>query len=104
MFIAISTYLKPLEEIEKVRPAHYAWTTKQFVAGRFLGSGAQVPPVGGVIIGRAESKEAFLALLAEDPFQQHGIARYDIYEFNPGPLPRRSAELEAFLNKPVGDE
>jgi hypothetical protein len=36
-----------------------------------------------------------------DPFQQHGLVRYEIFEFTPVPLPRRSEELEAFLNKPL---
>ena len=101
MFVAISTYLKPLEEVDKFSPAHIAWLTKHFNAGRFLGSGRRVPPVGGLIIAREESREAFLALLAEDPFQQHGLATYEVFEFNPGPLPRRSTELEAFLNRPI---
>ena len=104
MFVAISTYLKPLEEVDKVAPAHAAWTLKHYQAGRILGSGPRVPRTGGVIIARAASLEAFQALLAEDPFQQQGIAQYDVYEFNPGPLPRRSAALEAFLSQPMRAE
>jgi hypothetical protein len=34
----------------------------------------------------------------------HGMAQYDVFEFNPGPLAHRSAELEAFLSKPLGEE
>ncbi len=101
MFVAISTYLKPLEEVDKFYPAHIEWLIKHFNAGRFLGSGRRVPPAGGLIIGREESRDAFLALLAEDPFQQHGLASYEVFEFTPGPLPRRSAELEAFLSRPI---
>jgi uncharacterized protein YciI len=101
MFVAISTYLKPLEEVDKVAPAHAEWTKKHYAAGRILGSGPLVPRTGGLIIAREENLEAFRALLAEDPFQQQGIAQYDIFEFTPGPLPRRSAELDAFLNRPV---
>lgn len=101
MFVAISTYLKPLAELDQFYPAHYAWLTKHFAAGDFLGSGRRTPPEGGLIIGRAKSREEFLAFLAEDPFEQNKAAKYEVYEFNPGPLPRRSAELEAFLNRPV---
>jgi hypothetical protein len=60
-----------------------------------------VPRIGGLIIIRAASLEACQALLADDPFQQQGIARYDVYEFNPGPLPYRSAALETFLSQPI---
>ena len=101
MFVAISTYLKPLEEVDKFAPAHVAWTTKHYAAGRILGSGPRVPRIGGIIIAREESLEAFLALLAEDPFQQQGIAKYEVFEFTPGPLPRRSAELDAFLSRSI---
>ena len=104
MFVAISTYLKPLEEVDRSYPEHYAWLERHYASGHFLGSGRRVPPVGGIIIARGESKEEFLALLAGDPFQQNGLARYEVLEFNPGALPRRSAELEAFLNKPLRQE
>ena len=101
MFVAISTYLKPLEEVNNASSVHAEWLVKHYASGRVLGSGRLVPPSGGIIIARAESREEFLAFLAEDPFQQRGIAKYEVFEFNPGPLPRRSPELDAFLNKPI---
>jgi len=104
VFIAISVYLKPLEEVNRFSAELAAWIVKHYVSGRFLASGRRVPPVGGIIIARAESQEEFLSMLAEDPYQQHGIAKYEVFEFNPGPLPRRSAELEAFLSRPLRDE
>jgi uncharacterized protein YciI len=102
MFVAISTYLKPLEELDRVYPEHYAWLEKHYATGRFMGSGRRVPPLGGLIIARAGNREEFQAALAGDPFQQHELARYEIFEFTPGPIPRRSAELEAFLGKSLG--
>ena len=104
MFVAISVYLKPLEEVNQFSAAHVAWIMKHYASGRFLGSGRRVPPVGGVIIARGESQEELRSILAGDPFQQHGLAKYEIIEFNPGVLPRRSAELEAFLSKPLREE
>ena len=104
MFVAISVYLKPLEEVNQFSAAHVAWIMKYYASGRFLGSGRRVPPVGGVIIARGESQEELSSILAEDPYQQHGLAKYEIVEFNPGVLPRRSAELEAFLSKPLREE
>ena len=104
MFVAISTYLKPPDEVSKLAPLHAEWITRHYAAGRIFGSGRLVPPTGGVIIAREESREAFLALLAEDPFVQQGVSRYEVYEFTPGPLPRRSPELEAFLTKPILSE
>jgi uncharacterized protein YciI len=104
MFVAISVYLKPLEKVNQFSAAHVAWIMKHYASGRFLGSGRRVPPVGGVIIARGESQEELSSILAGDPYQQHGLAKYEIIEFEPGVLPRRSAELEAFLSKPLREE
>jgi uncharacterized protein YciI len=104
MVVAISTYLKPLEEVDKLYPAHIEWLMKHYTSGRFLGSGPRVPRTGGVILARVESREEFLALLADDPFQQNGVSRYEVFEFTPGPLPRRSPQLEDFLSQPLADE
>lgn len=104
MFVAISVYLKPLEEVNKAYSEHYVWLEKYYASGHLLGSGRRVPPDGGILIGRAESLEEFHSLLAEDPFQQQGLAKYEVLEFNPGPLPRRSEELEAFLRRPLQKE
>jgi uncharacterized protein YciI len=101
MFVAISTYLKPLDEVTSFASQHAEWITAYYNAGRILGSGRKVPATGGVIIAREESLEAFQALLATDPFVLNGLAEYEVVEFTPGPLPRRSAELEAFLSRPM---
>src|SRR5204863_4775082 len=97
-------YLKPLEEVNKAHPEHAAWLEKYYASGHLLASGRRVPPTGGVLIGRAESLEEFLSLLAEDPYQQHDLAKYEVFEFSPGSLPRRSEELEAFLRRPLQKE
>jgi uncharacterized protein YciI len=104
MFVAISTYQKPLEEVLQVYPDHLEWLMKHYTAGRFLGSGRRVPPVGGLILAREDSREAFLALLEEDPFQRNGLATYEVFEFNVLPLPARASELEAFLSRPISAE
>ena len=101
MFVAISVYQKPLEEVNQHSAEHAEWVVKHYASGRFLASGRRVPPLGGVIIARAESLEEFQAVLEQDPYQRLGLAQYEVYEFTPGPLPRRSAELEAFLSRPV---
>lgn len=104
MVVAVSTYLKPLAEVDKLYPAHFEWLTKHYKSGRFLGSGARVPRIGGVILIRAESSEEVLALLAEDPFSIHAISQYEVYEFTPGPMPRRSPQLDDFLSHPLNEE
>jgi uncharacterized protein YciI len=83
MFAIILTYKQPLEAVERVTPAHRAFLDTGYAAGIFLMSGRQTPPTGGVILAKAESREALDAFLAQDPFMTEGIADYAIYEFTP---------------------
>lgn len=68
MFIAILTYKKPLSEVDRFLTAHREYLAKHYAAGDFIASGPQSPRVGGVIMMKAESREAVNAIIAEDPF------------------------------------
>jgi len=83
MFIAILTYRKPLSEVDRFLAAHSEYLAKHYAAGDFIASGPQSPRVGGVILMKAESREAVNAIIAEDPFHINGIADYQIVEFTP---------------------
>ncbi|MEF8805992.1 MULTISPECIES: YciI family protein [Bacteroides] len=83
MFIAILTYKKPLSEVDRFLTAHREYLAKHYAAGDFIASGPQSPRVGGVIMMKAESREAVNAIIAEDPFHINGIADYQIVEFTP---------------------
>lgn len=83
MFIAILTYKKPLSEVDRFLTAHREYLAKHYAAGDFIASGPQSPRVGGVIMMKAESREAVDAIIAEDPFHINGIADYQIVEFTP---------------------
>ncbi len=83
MFIAILTYKKPLSEVDRFLAAHREYLAKHYAAGDFIASGPQNPRVGGVIMIKAESREAVDAIIAEDSFHINGIADYQIVEFTP---------------------
>jgi uncharacterized protein YciI len=102
MFVLIAEYLRPLEEVLAHRQAHRDWLTEQYAAGRILVSGPMVPPPGGVIVARADSREELDALIATDPNVSLGIARYHVHEFAETPFPSRSAAFDAFAAAPVG--
>src|SRR2546430_10456100 len=57
MFVAISTYLKPLEELDPWYPAHFEWLMKHYTSGHFLGSGRRVPP-NTVQLRRTQDKDS----------------------------------------------
>ncbi|MEZ3590554.1 MAG: YciI family protein [Muribaculaceae bacterium] len=83
MFIAMLTYKKPLSEVDRFLAAHREYLARHYAAGDFIASGPQTPRVGGVIMMKADSREAVDAIIAEDPFYVNGIADYQIVEFTP---------------------
>ncbi len=83
MFIAILTYKQPLSEVDRFLTAHREYLAKHYAAGDFIASGPQIPRIGGVIMMKADSREAVEAIIAEDPFHINGIADYQIVEFTP---------------------
>jgi uncharacterized protein YciI len=97
MFILLSTYLRPIAEVDAVLPDHIDWVTRQYEEGRFLVSGRRQPPVGGAIVMRARDEDEVAEVLATDPFQRAGLARYDVHMFGATEFPRRSGGFDSFV-------
>jgi uncharacterized protein YciI len=83
IFVITVTYTKPMEEVERYLEAHREFLDKGYKKGVLLLSGAQVPRIGGVIIGKFWSKEEAEAFIHTDPFFVAQVAKYDIVEFVP---------------------
>lgn len=84
MFVVSLSYQKPIEEIEAQIVPHRDYLDRYYAEGVFLASGAKTPRTGGVILASGKvSRERLDAILAEDPFHQHGIADYEVIEFSP---------------------
>lgn len=83
MFIAILTYKKPLEEVDRFLQAHRDYLAEHYAEGDFIASGPQNPRIGGVIMIKADDRAAVDAIISQDPFNINGIADYQIVEFNP---------------------
>jgi len=83
MFIVSLTYEVPLAEIDAYLDAHRAFLDRHFATGAFLASGPKVPRTGGVILATVAEREALDRILAEDPFQKSGLARYAVEAFSP---------------------
>ncbi len=104
VFIAILTYIKPLNEVDRFLAAHRViakrfackeYLSRHYANGDFIASGPQIPRVGGVIMMKADSREAADAFISEDPFRINGIADYHIVEFTPTMF--MSEDLKPFL-------
>ncbi|MBO3761857.1 YciI family protein [Ciceribacter sp. L1K22] len=79
MFILSLTYVKPLEAADAVMAPHMDWVKRGYDLDMFLASGRKVPRTGGVILAKGD-RAAIEAVVASDPFVEHGIAEYTITE------------------------
>lgn len=83
MFIAILTYKKQIEEVDRFLQTHRDYLAEHYAAGDFIASGPQTPRIGGVIMIKADNREAVDSIIVQDPFNINGIADYQIVEFTP---------------------
>ncbi|CAG37214.1 YciI family protein [Desulfotalea psychrophila] len=84
MFIISLTYKVELEEVDKHLDAHIAYLKDAYANGNFIASGRKVPRTGGIIFSKVKNRDQLETILKKDPFNQAGIAKYDITEFIPG--------------------
>lgn len=94
MYVVALTYVKPIEEIDPLLPAHIEWLQEHYRGGRFLASGRKVPRSGGVILAAKMARAELDAILAADPFNRNGVARYDVTEVE---ISRAADTLEALV-------
>jgi uncharacterized protein YciI len=96
MFVILLKYVKPLEEVQAATPAHREFLGRYYENGTFIVSGRQKPPVGGVILCKASTREEVEAITHQDPFYIQGIAEYTIIEFDPV---KYAPDFAPFLSK-----
>lgn len=83
MFIISLTYKVPTSVVDEHLAAHVEFLKEQYAKGNFLASGRKVPRTGGIILSNIPSKDEVEKVIAKDPFNQNGVADYDIVEFVP---------------------
>ena len=81
MFIINLNYIAPLEKIDARMKEHMVFLNACYREGLFIASGRKVPRTGGIILSRGSSKEALEALMRSDPFVAHGLAEFNVIEF-----------------------
>ena len=102
MFILLVRYLAPLQRIDEVRPAHFAYLEKHYGEGIFLFSGRRRPPEGGVIVARDIDRADLEQIIATDPYVIEGVGGYEVVEFGPTMVAdsMRAALASAGVNVP----
>ena len=81
IYVAILTYVKPLEEIDAALPAHIEWLNRNYDDGVFISSGRRIPRNGGVILAKGGSLEDIAEIMQQDPFHLLGLATHEIFPF-----------------------
>lgn len=95
MFVAIITYKKQREEVERHLEMHRNFLYDLYDEGCVVASGPVVDGCGGVILFRSPDLASAESLLHNDPFYIHDIADYEIIEFRPEEI--RFEELREFF-------
>ncbi|MCS5707644.1 hypothetical protein CC99x_001860 [Candidatus Berkiella cookevillensis] len=96
IFVVILRYIVPIETIDEYRSAHLNFLDHLYTKGVFITSGTQNPRSGGIMLAKAENRSALKTILAEDPFNVHNLAEYQIIEFTPT---RYSEKFKAILDE-----
>jgi uncharacterized protein YciI len=81
MFVIELIYKRDLRDIDARMSAHVRFLKKYYASGHFLVSGRKIPRDGGIILAVGDSRQEIEAIVAEDPFHQHGLADFRIIEF-----------------------
>lgn len=77
MYLMISTYIAPLEQVDEARDAHLAYLDALEQKGLVVTAGRQDPPVGGVILFDVDTEAEARELIADDPYVLRGLANYE---------------------------
>lgn len=81
MFLLIGRYTAPIDEVERHLDGHREWVRAHAEAGRFIAAGREVPLGGGLIVATGVTRADLDLWIQDDPFIVHGVAQYDIREY-----------------------
>jgi uncharacterized protein YciI len=84
LFLVLIRYLRPPEELDRLRPAHREFLRRHYDAGRLVVSGPRVDRTGGVVLARGASAGEVGSWFADDPYALAGAAGYEVVEFTVG--------------------
>ncbi|WP_373413811.1 YciI family protein [Ensifer aridi] len=83
MFITFLRFAENRMAASEFMAAHNAWIAQGFAEGVFLCVGSLQPAAGGAILAHEESRDAYDARIAADPFVVQGIVTAETYEIDP---------------------
>lgn len=79
----ISTYLKPLAEVDAARADHLSFVAELEEGGFAVTAGRIDPPTGGIILLDVDTEAEAQELIARDPYVLRGLASYTATGWHP---------------------
>lgn len=79
----ISTYLKPLDEVDAARADHLAFVDELERTGYAVTAGRLDPPTGGIILLDVDTEAEAHQVMAADPYVVRGLAAYTATGWHP---------------------
>ena len=81
MFLIDLEYLVSWEEVQKHVVEHRAYLGRYYERGELLLSGPKGSKKGGIILSLQQELAEVKRMIAEDPFNTRGVAKFTITEF-----------------------
>jgi uncharacterized protein YciI len=83
VYLMISTYTAPLDQVDQARDAHLAFLDGLEERHLVVSAGRQDPPVGGVVLLDVATEAEARDLMADDPYVTRGLAEYRAVGWHP---------------------
>jgi len=78
--LVLLSYVKPIEEIDRLRPAHVEWIERAMAEGVMLLAGRRSSATGGVLLFRG-TPDMVEPVAKSDPFVTEGAATMELVSF-----------------------
>lgn len=86
MYIALLSYVRPLDEVEPLLSAHRDYLERHLAGGVFVAAGPRESGLGSVILVREHPRSLVRDVLALDPLVLAGVASHELVEFTPAQM------------------
>jgi uncharacterized protein YciI len=83
VYLMISKYLAPLDEVDRARADHLAFLDGLTERGLLVTAGRQDPPAGGVVLLNVDDEAEAWELMKADPYAVGGLAEYSAIGWHP---------------------
>lgn len=95
MFLIISNYVVPGEQVDPHREQHAAWVKQYIDSEDFILAGPRRGKIGGVILSKSMDKNRLMKILSEDSFVAEDLVEIQIVDFD---APLMSEALKSLLD------